>query len=155
MQFKRWQRNLDKAINACFKKHRVPKDDTKKQSDDLMTQKKIILRKKSLTQKDEEIIENIEKEITGEIADREFEKLEKIMGDFGTDTNTSIWKEIRKAFPSKNKPLPTGVMNNRGKVITHPKEKKNVTLTHFEHRMRKRAVKEEVVELEDLNQKRF
>ena len=75
------------------------------------------------------------------------------MGDLGTDTNTSTWREMRDAFPNKNKPLPTGVMNNHGKVITRPKEKRTVTLLHFEHRMRKRAVKDEVVELEDLNKK--
>ena len=157
VQFNRWQRKLNKANNSCFRKHRVSKDDIKNQSilDDLLTKKKTILRKKVLTQEDDESIDKIEREITEEISDKEFEKLENVLGDLGTDTNTSIWKEMRKAFPSKNKPLPTGVMNNHGKVITHPKEKRDVTLAHFEHRMRKRAVKEEVIELEELNKNVF
>ena len=31
---------------------------------------------------------------------------------------------MRKAFPKKNKPIPTGVMNIRGKEVTNPNEKK-------------------------------
>ena len=58
---------------------------------------------------------------------------------------------MRKAFPKNSTPLSTGVMNNRGKVITNPNEKKNVTLKHFKHRMRKILVKEEFKEIEDLN----
>ena len=48
---------------------------------------------------------------------------------------------MRKAFPKKNKPIPTGVMNIRGKVVTNPNEKKIVTLKHLKHRMRKRQKK--------------
>ena len=62
---------------------------------------------------------------------------------------------MRKVFPKNSKPLPTGVMNIKGKVITNPKEKKTVTLEHFKHRMRKRSVKEEVKEIEVLNNKLF
>ena len=71
--------------------------------------------------------------------------------DNGGTNCTNIWKEMRKAYPKKSKPLPTGVLNVVGKVITNPKEKKIVTLDHFSHRMRKRKVKEEVKEVIDLN----
>ena len=51
--------------------------------------------------------------------------------DYGGTNCTNIWKEMRKAYPKKSKPLPTGVLNVVGKVITNPKEKKIVTLDHF------------------------
>ena len=89
-----------------------------------MSQRKTILRQKMLSIEDEEILVKIEKEISDEIADKEFKKLEQVVGELGTDTNLHIWKEMRKAFPRKSKPLPTGVMNVKGKVITNPKEKR-------------------------------
>ena len=58
---------------------------------------------------------------------------------------------MRKAFPKKSKPLPTGVLNFKGKVITNPKEKRTITLEHFEHRMRERSVKEDTKEINNIN----
>ena len=37
---------------------------------------------------------------------------------------SNIWRQMRKSFPKKTKPFPTGVKNVEEKVITHPKEKK-------------------------------
>ena len=54
---------------------------------------------------------------------------------------------MRKSFPRNSKPIPTGVLNVEGKLITNPEEKKSVTLNHFENRMRKRKVKYEVGDL--------
>ena len=62
---------------------------------------------------------------------------------------------MKKAFPAKQTPLPTGVKNIQGKLITNPKEKKRVTLKHFEHRMRKRAIKDEIVDIRMLQEKLF
>ena len=157
IQFKRWQRRFRKAIYACFKKVRIQPDTNKKLSkmDELMIEKKNILRKKTLTKIDEDIIEDIETQITGEIADKELNKLEKIVGDLEADTNKNIWNELRKAYPKNSKPLPTGVKNIQGKVITNPKEKMKVTLEHFEHRMRKRQIKEETKDIANINSNLF
>ena len=69
-------------------------------------------------------------------------KLVKIVGDFETESggteSTNVWKQFRKAYPKKSKPIPTGVKNINGKVITNPEEKKDVTKTKFEHRMKER-----------------
>ena len=62
---------------------------------------------------------------------------------------------MRKTFPTKSKPLPTGVKNLEGKLTTSSKEKRKVTVEHFEHRMRKRKNKDERKEVDDLNSKRF
>ena len=82
-------------------------------------------------------------------------KLNKILGNLETDTNSNVWKEMRKAFPNKIKPLPTGVLNAQGKLITNPKEKRKVTLEHFLNRMRKRGIKEDTKEVDELNTKLF
>ena len=107
--------------------------DERKQSkiDELMTRRKLIKRKHKLETEDENELEQIEREITHEIADREFDKLNKILGNLETDTNSNVWKEMRKAFPNKKKPLPTGVLNAQGKLITNPKEKKSDVGTFF------------------------
>ena len=68
---------------------------------------------------------------------------------------TNVWKELKKAYPSKTKPIPTGVKNVIGKVITNPSEKKRVTLEHFEHRMRKRPVMDEVEQIVEINKDLF
>ena len=62
VQFKRWQRIFTKSIHACFRKVRI-QDDKKKPSkmDELMSQRKIILRQKMLSIEDEEILVKIEK----------------------------------------------------------------------------------------------
>ena len=54
---------------------------------------------------------------------------------------------MRKSFPKQTKPLPTGVKNFEGKIITNPEEKKKVILTDFKQIMRKRPVKQELVEI--------
>lgn len=121
-QFKRWQRRFNKAIHACFHKTRITQNEKKTLShmDVLMEKRKTILKKKTLTAYDEEQIENIECEITDEIATKEFKKLEKLTGELDKETNTNIWKELRKAFPPKTNPIPTGIKNTKNKVITHP-----------------------------------
>ena len=117
------------------------------------TRGKIILKNKTLTPDDDEQVEIIEAKITDEIATREFEILKKITGDL--DINTSIWKELRKAFPPISKPIPTGIINVTGKLITNPQEKNKVTLEHFKYRRRKREIKDEVNDMEKLNSELF
>ena len=62
---------------------------------------------------------------------------------------------MMKSFPKKSKPLPTGIMNIKGKVITNPEEKKNVRLEHFEDRMRKRPTVPEVEDIVKMNAELF
>ena len=144
IQFKRWQRLLQKALHKNFRKIRIKDSDSKKPTkiDALMSQKNEILKKKHLNCKDQVLIDSIEKDIRKECEEREWKKIKRILGDLEDNaTNTNIWKEMKKAFPKKVKPLPTGVRNKAHKVITNPNEKKSVILDHFEHRMRERPVK--------------
>ena len=116
--------------------------------DELISRKTEILKKKYPDSNDVELIEIIENKISIECEEREWHKLNRILGDLEDgDTNTNIWKEMKKAFPTKVKPLPTGVRNIENKVITNPDEKKVVILEHFKHRMRERPVKQEVKDI--------
>ena len=51
---------------------------------------------------DEQIIDDINCEITDDIAYKEYTKLERVQGDLDKNTNTNIWSEMRKAF-SRNR----------------------------------------------------
>ena len=161
VQFNRWKRKLVKAIHTSFRKIRIKQNDTQKLSklDNMLNERKKLLKKKSPSDKDLLKLEKIEEKVSIEIADKEFEKLEKALGNLETDSGatdyTNIWKEMRKAYPKTLKPLPTGVMNVMGKVITNPKEKKIVTLDHFAHCMRRREVKKDVKGIIDLNNELF
>ena len=162
-EFRKWKRLFTKALNACFKKIRATEEKFKELSnlDKLMNEKKEIskVKKVNITQAQKDRIEEIEKLITDECADKHFEKLEKVLGNLesgtGETNSTNVWKEMRKAFPRKSRPLPTGIMNIDGKVITNPDEKKKITKKHFEHRMRKRPQKEEVKEILKTNENVF
>ena len=93
VQFSRWQRSLNRALHSCFRKIRINHDKRPKQSriDELMTKKKEILKNRKLTKNDVDSIDQIEKEITEEVADKEYEKLERVLGDLESNTNTNIW----------------------------------------------------------------
>ena len=109
-----------------------------------MEKKKKFLKKSKLSPLDRQEIDKLDEEITVECSDREFEKLSKVIGvlenNSGVTNVTNIWRQFKKAYPKKAKPLPTGVLNVEGKIITNPEEKKKVILEHFRHRMRKRPV---------------
>ena len=69
--------------------------------DELMTKMKEILKNRKLTKNDVDNIDQIEKEITKEVADKECEKFERVLGDLESNTNTNIWKEMRKSLPQE------------------------------------------------------
>ena len=111
-----------------------------------MQDKNNILKKKHREKDDMDKVDEIDKMIREECQDKEMEKLQNVIGNLdlnnGGTNNTNIWKQMKKTFPRKTRPIPTGVMNKEGKVITNPIEKKNVILEHLKNRMRKRPVKE-------------
>ena len=146
---------LDKSINACFRKLRVKERVVKSSIDMLMAEKKVILKQKKLSKEDEKKINEIETSITNEIAEKEYQKLSKVIGKFESETNTNIWRELKKAYPKVENPLPTGVKNMSGKVITNPKEKSKITSEHFNHRMRKRMYIDNVEEVAQINEDLF
>ena len=137
VHFHKWQLSFHKALYACFKKIRV-KDEQLKQSkmDKLMKEKKQITKNKNLSSAEEDQIEEIDKQISEECSEKEFEKLSKVLGELetvngGTNSN-NVWKEFRKAYSKRTKLLPTGIRNVSGKVITNPKEKKTCNTKTFQ-----------------------
>ena len=124
-----------------------------------MNEKKEIINKKHLDDEDKVRMEILNKQLQDECENREWENLVKTLGSLetadGHTNNTNIWKEMRKAFPQKNKTVPTGVKNIEGKLITNPIEKKKVVLDHFLHRMRKRPEVEDVKDVIKTNREVF
>ena len=73
----------------------------------------------------------------------------------GHSNTTNMWKQFRKAYPKKARPVPTGVKNIHGKVITNPNEKKVIIQKHFEHRMRKRPTHLDVKDTDNIKETLF
>ena len=106
MNFAKWQTKFQKALYACFRKVRVTDREQKPSIiDELMNEKKNILKQKNSKSEEEEIIEKIDSLISNECSEREFNKLVKVLGELETETgatnSTNIWKEFRKAYPKK------------------------------------------------------
>ena len=139
--------------SCLLQKIRVKNDSVKKLSkiDLLMEEKKILLKKRGISVEEKVRVLEIDEEITQECEDKEYDKLVKTLGELESETgqtnNTNIWRQLRKSYPKKSKPIPTGIKNIKGKVITNPDEKKKITLNHFRHRMRKRPRKQEVKDI--------
>ena len=98
IQFKRWQRKLNKSIHACFRKVRL-KEKEPSNIDILMNEKQGLLKKKKKSEADLEKIGEINLAITEQCEDKEFEKLTKALGDLDNESvapnNTNIWKEMK------------------------------------------------------------
>ena len=113
IQFKRWQRKLNKSIHACFRKVRLKEKEPSKIYI-LMNEKQGLLKKKTKSDADLEKIEEINLAIPEQCEDKEFEKHTKALGDLenesGAPNNTNIWKKMKKSYPNKSKPLPTGII---------------------------------------------
>ena len=127
IQFKRWQRQLQKALHASFRKIRYKENDQKKMNhiDVLMNAKKDILKKKNPNLKDKNDIELLDKDITVECEEKEWKKLTEILGNLDSkETNMNIWKQMRKAYPKKTKPLSTGVKDMEIKSSQIQKKRK-------------------------------
>ena len=99
VNFAKWQTKFQKALYACFRKVRVT--DTEKKPtkiDELMNERKNILKQKNNTSEEEERITKIDSLISNECSNREFEKLVKVLGELETETgatnSTNIWKEF-------------------------------------------------------------
>ena len=104
-QFKKWQKNFQKALHSCFRKIRVTNGGKKMSKIDLlMKEKKDILKKKKLNEVDKKTIDKIDEHLQEACEDREWEKLVKVLGSLETESgatnNTNVWKEFRKAFPN-------------------------------------------------------
>ena len=81
IQFKRWQRIFCKAIYACFRKIRLGNNVNSKSSpiDELMNEKKNIMKKSQLNTEDLKKIDKIEQKITKDIEEKEFEKIKMFL----------------------------------------------------------------------------
>ena len=160
IQFSKWMTKLRKALHACFRKIRVTENEKKMSNIDiLMMEKKDILKKKHKNKNDIEKLKLLEKDISDACEDREWSKLVKVLGSLetknGSTNNTNVWKQMNKAFPKKNKSIPTGVKDIEGNIITNPSKKKKVILDHFVHRICKRPPNEEVKEILNIEEETF
>ena len=59
---------------------------------------------------DKERIDKLDSRISKECEERKWKKLQKVLGSLDTQKrNNNISRQMKKAYPKKVKPLPTGV----------------------------------------------
>ena len=93
----------------------------------LINKKRNIRKQQLISAEDHKTVEGLEVEIGNECEEKEWTKLREVLKGLDTsERNTNIWKQMKRAYPNKVKPIPTGVLNIEGKLITNPKEKEKV-----------------------------
>ena len=99
-------------------------------------------RKTAILNRDKEAKNDAEKLLKDEQAKSNMGKIYNNINSLKTTKNSqkSIWKLKNKILPKIKPPLPVAKKNIAGKLITNNEELKNVYLTHFHHRMRKRPI---------------
>ena len=129
VQFNRWQHLFTKSLFSCFRKVRITAEKQRPLSniDSLMNEKKKIMKDKHLSEVQQERVEEIDSEISDACSEKELEKLKEAIRELevgGGTNNTFVWKHMRKAFPKKSKPLPTGIKMWKEKLsLTQQKRK--------------------------------
>ena len=160
-KFKTWQAKFRKSLFACFRKVRLTENVLKPSKiNDLINEKKMLLKQAKLNSDSvEDKIEVIDQLISKECEDKEYEKLVKVVSELETECGgidlTNVWKQFLKAYPKKTHPIPTGIKNISGKVVTNPDEKKSVTLEHFKFRMRERPVHKDAKKIAEIQENTF
>ena len=95
----------------------------------------ILNNKKSLVNEAEEMLRSEEAEMN---MNKIFDHINSMKRT--RNSQKSIWNFKNKIVPKIKPSLPTAKKNLSGKIITNPHELKNVHLSHFHHRMRKRPI---------------
>ena len=145
-----WKKKLDSVIQKCFKKVRVGGRKKESEASKMIHERaklKLIHNQSSykkrekmaklIEEKEDEIKKHLEKENSSKV----FENLSSFADTSGTCNTNGMWKQKKKLFPSKRKISILAKKNEKGKLITHPAELKELYLKTFVNRLRHRRIK--------------
>jgi hypothetical protein len=139
-----WRKVLNDYFRKSFKKIRISNKPSKKHTDiNLLMEKRRILKKKnSLNEKEEEELSKLELNIAEKCEDLNRKKVTDNFkannGSEGDLSHQGIWKIKKKYFPKIKPSLPVGKKNMKKQLITNPSELKELYLETFKHRLRQR-----------------
>ena len=153
LQVNKWRNTLDKFCKKSFKKIRIRKKFVKPIKECIS---KLIDRRNLLCSKqtDPEIEKEISK-LSQEIADGEAkENREKIINNFKEISEDpdkinlqKMWKMSKKLWPKNSISIPTAKRNHMGKVVTGPRDIRNVLAKEYKDRLRSRPARPDLVRM--------
>ena len=133
VQFKQWEKQLQKVIAMCFKKVRLSKKSKmlqKQRVHNLLDQ-----RSKGIKKNEDEVLK-LEEQIKEEEAKLNRKKLiENVKTIKESDVSRGIWKLKEKYFPKQKSSVPVAKKNKEGQLITNEAELKKLYLDNFIHQM--------------------
>ena len=106
----------------------------------------------------EEELHKLEVEIATIIEKEETNKAKlftKFCNESSSINITEMWKLKKTIWPNKKESLPTGKLNNKGRIVTDSEELKELYLNEFKERLRSRPSHPEFKEIHDLKDSIF
>ena len=144
-QVEKWREKLENVCKKSFSKIRIRKKSIKPLKE---TISKLIDERNKLSKNEGENVEKIS-ELNHIIADEEAkENREMIMANFKNLSENpeninlqQMWKLCKKMWPKSGTTLPTAKRNHMGKIVTGPKDIRNVLAKEYKDRLRSRPVR--------------
>ena len=154
-QVDKWRKTLDDSCKKSFRKIRMKKRNIKPLKECVS---KLIDERNDLCSKpnDPEIQEKIF-EISHAIADEEAREnrdiILKIFKEISEDPDKinlqQMWKMSKKLWPKNIISLPTAKRNHMGKIVTGPRDVRNVLAKEYKNRLRSRPMRPDLIKMKE------
>ena len=152
-QIENWRKTLEKCCKKSFRKIRIRKKNNKplKENVSKLIDKRNIL----MNQFDDPKVKRKIEEISEEIAEEEaVENHKMIINNFKSLSENveninlqQMWKLSKKMWPKNGVTLPTAKRNTRGKIVSGPREIRNILAREYKDRLRSRPMRPDLKEL--------
>ena len=157
-QIKMWRKTLETFCQRAFRKIRIRKRSMKPLNSTMA--KLINLRNKLRKNKGASIEIDCLNEM---IADEEAKiNREKIVGNFKQLSEDperinlqSMWKKMKKLWPKEGVTVPTAKRNHKGKIVSGPREIKEVLAKEYKDRLRSRPIRPDLKDMDERKNKIF
>ena len=160
-QIEQWEQVLKMYCCQSFKKIRI----RKKNSKPLKQPLKVLIDKRNILLKEiNDVQSNKElEEVTTRISEIEAEdNREKIMKNFKEYSDNpeyinvqKMWKMLKRIWPKGGASLPVAKKNYKGKIVSGPKDIKNLLAIEYKNRLRSRPMRPDLLALKKRRQKIF
>ena len=158
-QIQNWQQVLNKYCAQSFKKIRIRKRHVKAIKQPL---KRLIDERNHLVKNEPENEAKLG-EVTKKIFELEAEEnRNQIVKDFKEYSDNpeniniqKIWKMLKRTWPKGGPSLPVAKKNHKGKIVTGPKDIKNLLATEYKDRLRSRPIRSDLVAMKVRKRKIF
>ena len=151
-QIENWRRVLNKHIKKSFKRIRINQKKDKPMPPRLS---KLINERNQFVKKgaNRSIIEGLDEEISKLEAETNYHKIKEIFGKYKRDPEKinpkEVWKAVEKLWPKCGALLPTAKINHFGKIVSEPKELKDLLAKEYQERLRTRPIRPDLKSFEN------